>query len=66
MLNYFLDQQGYDNYCHKLESSVAEYFKVEFLRSPSSKVIKVIPIVLKVIRMSKMKIELMFMVKSCL
>ena len=54
--NFFRDQQGYDsnNYCHELESSVAEYFKVKFVRSPCSKEIKVIPIVLKVIRMSTM------------
>ena len=43
------------NYYHEFESSVAEYFKVRFVRSPlSSKVIKVVPIVLKVVRMSTM------------
>ena len=37
--NYFRDQQGYNsnNYYHELESLVAaEYFKVRFVRSPSS------------------------------
>ena len=35
-------------------TSVAEYFRVKFVTCPSSKVIKVVPIVLKVIRMSAM------------
>ena len=40
-----------NNYYHELESLVAEYFKVKFVRSPSSKVIKVVWVV---IRMSTM------------
>ena len=52
----FRDQQGYNSdnyYCHELKSSVAKYCKVKVL-SPSSKVIKVVLIVLKVIRMPRM------------
>ena len=48
-----LQQQQY--YCyHELESSFVEYCKVEFVRSLSSMVIKVVSIVLKVIAMSRM------------
>ena len=47
MLNIIQDQQDYNSYNNyrKLESSVAEHCKIKFVKSPSSKVIRVVLIV---------------------